>query len=168
MRATVIQWAGSPVQLGVKRHIRHHGTLPNKSQTVGVMFYTEGMEPEPELGPNPSCSSLLSLKHVWETAGHLDFALPSGFWTPWGMMLSRLRILQSCYPKVLGGDTGVCHICTHSWWLSGKESACSAEDSGSIPGSGRSFGERNGNPLFSILAGETPWAEEPDGLEFIW
>ena len=28
-----------------------------------------------------------------------------------------------------------------SWWLSGKESACSTEDVGSIPGSGRSPGE---------------------------
>ena len=32
-------------------------------------------------------------------------------------------------------------------WLSGKESACSVGDAGSIPGSGRSLGERNGNPL---------------------
>ena len=29
----------------------------------------------------------------------------------------------------------------------GKESACKAGDPGSIPGSGRSPGERNGNPL---------------------
>ena len=29
----------------------------------------------------------------------------------------------------------------------GKESACSAGDPGSIPGLGRSPGERNGNPL---------------------
>ena len=33
------------------------------------------------------------------------------------------------------------------WWLSGKESACSSGDAGSIPGSGRSPWERNGNPL---------------------
>ena len=35
-------------------------------------------------------------------------------------------------------------------WLSGKESACSARDArdrGSIPGSGRSPGVGNGNPL---------------------
>ena len=38
----------------------------------------------------------------------------------------------------------------------GKESACKAGDLGSIPGSGRSPGEGNGNPL-SILAWETPW-----------
>ena len=29
----------------------------------------------------------------------------------------------------------------------GKESACNAEDPGSIPESGRSLGEGNGNPL---------------------
>ena len=33
------------------------------------------------------------------------------------------------------------------WWLSGKESACNAGDTGSTPGSGRSLGEGNGNPL---------------------
>ena len=32
-------------------------------------------------------------------------------------------------------------------WLGGKESACNAGDAGSIPGSGRSPGGENGNPL---------------------
>ena len=31
--------------------------------------------------------------------------------------------------------------------FSGKESACNAGDQGSVPGSGRSLGEGNGNPL---------------------
>ena len=40
-------------------------------------------------------------------------------------------------------------------WLRGKESACNAGDTGMIPGSGRSPGEGNGNPLqYSCL--ETP------------
>ena len=40
----------------------------------------------------------------------------------------------------------------------GKESACNAGDLGSIPGSGRSPGEGNGNPLqYSCLA--TPHRE---------
>ena len=43
-----------------------------------------------------------------------------------------------------------------SWWLSGKESACSVGDAGSIPGLGRSPGGRHGNPLqFSCLEGES-------------
>ena len=34
------------------------------------------------------------------------------------------------------------------WWLSGKESACNAGDLGLIPGSGRSPGRGNSNPLW--------------------
>ena len=37
--------------------------------------------------------------------------------------------------------------CQLSRWLDGKESACNAEDMGSIPGLGRSPGEGNSNPL---------------------
>ena len=39
-----------------------------------------------------------------------------------------------------------------------KESACSAGDPGSIPGSGRSLEEGNGSP-------HIPWTEEPGGLQ---
>ena len=50
----------------------------------------------------------------------------------------------------------------------GKESACNAGDPGSIPGSGRSSGEGNGNPLqYSCL--ENPmdrgaWQVTPHGV----
>jgi len=33
-------------------------------------------------------------------------------------------------------------------WLSGKQSIANAGDTGSMPGLGRSTGERNGNPLW--------------------
>ena len=45
-----------------------------------------------------------------------------------------------------------------------KESACNVGDTGSIPGSGRSPAERNGNHP-SILAWRIPWTEEPGGLQ---
>ena len=45
-----------------------------------------------------------------------------------------------------------------------KESICKAGDPSSIPGSGRSPGERNAYPL-SILAWKIPWTEEPSGLQ---
>ena len=52
-------------------------------------------------------------------------------------------------------------------WLSGKKSSCSAGatgDRGSIPGSGKSPGEGNGNPLqYSCL--EIPWTEKPGRLQ---
>ena len=39
------------------------------------------------------------------------------------------------------------HVEVLPWWHSGKESACNAGDTGSIPGSEISPGEGNGNPL---------------------
>ena len=45
-----------------------------------------------------------------------------------------------------------------------KVSACNAGDLGLIPGSGRSPGEGNGNPL-QYLAWRIPWIEEPGGLQ---
>ena len=44
----------------------------------------------------------------------------------------------------------------------GKESACNTGDPGSIPWSGRSPGEGNGNPT---LSWEIPWTEEAGGLQ---
>ena len=42
------------------------------------------------------------------------------------------------------------------WWLRVKVSASNAGDPGSIPGSGRSLGEENGNPLqYSCLENPT-------------
>ena len=51
-------------------------------------------------------------------------------------------------------------------WFSGKESACHTGDAGDeilIPGSGRSLGEGNGNPLQyscleNLMGRETLWA----------
>ena len=45
-----------------------------------------------------------------------------------------------------------------------KNMPANAGDMGSIPESGRSPGEENGNPL-SILAWENPWTEKPGGLQ---
>ena len=47
---------------------------------------------------------------------------------------------------------------------SGKESTCNVGDLGSIPGSGRSPGKRNGNPL-QYSGWEIPWTEEAGGLQ---
>ena len=45
----------------------------------------------------------------------------------------------------------------------GKESACIAEDPGSIPGSGRSPGQGNGcTPIF--LPGDAPWGHEESDM----
>ena len=46
----------------------------------------------------------------------------------------------------------------------GKAPACNAGDLGSIPGSGRSPGEGDGNPL-QYLAWKIPWMEEHGRLQ---
>ena len=51
-----------------------------------------------------------------------------------------------------------------SWWLSSKESACDAGESGSNPGLGRFPGEGNGS-LYSNPAWKMPWTVEPGGLQ---
>ena len=63
--------------------------------------------------------------------------------TSWTMQRQKFLTLNVC-----------CRICILKglpWWLSGKESACNAGDTGevgSIPGSGRSPGEEPLTPIF--------------------
>ena len=46
------------------------------------------------------------------------------------------------------------------WWLSSKETACNAGDTGLIPGLGKLPGEGNGNPLqYSCLNGQRSLAD---------
>ena len=59
------------------------------------------------------------------------------------------RVLPSILPCYLD-VTSVGFLFTVAglpWWLRSKESTCNAENVSSIPGSGRSPGEGNGNPL---------------------
>ena len=49
-------------------------------------------------------------------------------------------------------------------WLSGKESACQAQDAGLIPGSGRSPGGEMATHS-SILAWKIQWTEVPGRLQ---
>ena len=63
---------------------------------------------------------------------------------------------------------------THTFWggfpggPDGEESACNAGDPGSIPGSGKSLGEGNGNPLqYSCLGNSMdrePWRDTVHGV----
>ena len=47
----------------------------------------------------------------------------------------------------------------------GKESACNVGDLGSIPGLRRSPWGRACHPTPVFLSGESPWIEEPGGLQ---
>ena len=72
----------------------------------------------------------------------------------WGRHAEYWRIQIHC-----GEWTWVGSLRGLSSWLSGKESACDAEDAsdatGSIPGLGKSLGEGHGNPLQYSCFGES-------------
>ena len=76
----------------------------------------------------------------------------------------------------IGVKQAVVYVYECSWAsqgrLSGKESACSAGDSGLIPGSGRSPGEGSGNPLqYSCLENSTDrgaWWATVHGVAKSW
>ena len=72
-------------------------------------------------------------------------------------MINKVRTFNEVYTAYMGLP----------WWLRGNESACNAGDPGSIPGSGRSPGRGNGNPLqYSCLANRMDrgaWRASPSG-----
>ena len=70
------------------------------------------------------------------------------------------------YQGITSAQTPDIYIDSFPGSSDGKESACNARDPGLIPGSGRSPGERNGNPLqYSCL--ENSMDREPGGLKSI-
>ena len=77
-----------------------------------------------------------------------------GCWLTWEQItMFSLFFIQWCILQIVLVSL-VCWLTTQSKWLNGflgvsdgKESACSAGDRSSILGSGRSYGEGNGNPL---------------------
>ena len=86
---------------------------------------------------------LQRVEHYWSDIAHTH---------PWRLhymgivdqIIDNWRLI--CPPALLGLPC----------WLSGKVSACNAGDPGPVPGSGRSLGEGNGNPLqYSCLVNST-------------
>ena len=65
---------------------------------------------------------------------------------------STFLINRHCLDAGIGGSNG-------------KESACKEGDLGSIPDLGRSPGGRHWQPTLEFLPGESPWTEEPGGLQ---
>ena len=115
---------------------------------------------------------VLRLQHLWflvsgahaQELWHMGLVASRHVASSW----TRDRIQVSCTGRQI-----LCHF-PHS--SDGKESACNAEDLGSIPGSGRFPEDGNGNPLqYSCLenlhgqrslAGYSPWGlKESDTTE---
>ena len=103
---------------------------------------------------------LLPRDRLWSsgfTASLLESAAPTPI-TPSAVSVivlpiaSSPRVNQLDQEKHIHFGSGIHGPREHSGFSGGsdgKESACSAGDTGSVPGSGRSLGEENGNPLQS-------------------
>ena len=86
---------------------------------------------------------------------------PGGLHSPWGckeLDMTESLSLSLCTLGFPGGSVVKNLPAKQETWV---------QYLGSVPGSGRSPGEGNGNPL-SILAWEIPWTEEPGGLHSPW
>ena len=106
-------------------------------------------------------SVLLFLSPDFQVTAPLRLPLLGSCWLPkqisWIKIKTTLVLVSPTFDPL--------HL--HKYFLHslvGKESACNAEDLGSIPGSGRSPREGNGYPS-SILAWRIPWTEEPGRLQ---
>ena len=119
---------GTAARLPRARHVLrlHGGYVDHMKQTLVVKLVLKtAVSPDHLWSPESPCLRIIIFKRKkkWK-----DFIYSLNFF---------LLILLRCNWHT-------------SWWLSRKESACSAgdvEDEGLIPGLGRSPGERNGNSL---------------------
>ena len=93
----------------------------------------------------------------------LPFAQQGGIPLPHSL---HLQILPECLLDARYFIIGL------PWWLSGRESACESGDVGSIPVSGRSPGEGNGNPIQHSYLGNSmdrgAWRATHHGIEKGW
>ena len=151
LQDTTLSWHWLPLPLRFPRSPAWSLCRASHLQSSRVLGVPHVPRPSPSpTASRPQASSPQALFRVWmkSTVTHHILVLPGGFPDP--SLTTPL-----CHHQLpnLGFPGG----------LNGKESAYNAGDSGSIPGSGRSPGERNGNPLqFSCLENsmdrEAQWA----------
>ena len=89
------------------------------------------------------CMGSQRVRHSWTTE---HAPLVCLVWFHWGSHWSLLILSERAESASLGGWREY-PACRDKETFSSKESACNAGDVGSIPGSGRSHGEGNGNLL---------------------
>ena len=147
------------------------GTEPESPSSHGKFLTTgpSGMSPGPWFNPKDSTStfpgtpsSLLAatlLVHFFFLFWHQSIPPSQCLWIGLHMLVTHpyFSLFGSLEFYFLLASFGL------PWWLSGKESACNAGDVGSIPGSGKSPGGRDGNPYPVLshgqrsLVGYGPW-----------
>ena len=141
--------------------LQPHGLWPLRLLCHGIFFRQESWSrlpcppprclPDPGIKPRSPALQADSLQS--EPPGSLPAKSKCIFWRKAFYFVQTNIFKDFIYVHLPGGSGG-------------KESAWSAEDPGSIHGSGTSLWEGHGNPL-SILAWRIPWTEEPGGLQLM-
>ena len=123
-----------------------------------------------QTNPRRAGCSLHSKPRSWP--GHRSsWESPSPLWNCPSVVRPQFPVSPSCQEDISNLSSGLpgspCKLRVRKEDFGGsdsKESTCNTGDPGSIPGSGRTPGEGNGNPLqYSCL--RTPWTEEPSRQE---
>ena len=136
-------------------------------QGTGMVLSTSLGTPWCQCRDHPHCTDPIhpygAFFPLWFLDTTSDFPLPNGLLLlanpgscSW---IASFLYLQYPHPVTPSSTMAL----NPSWWLNGKKPNCNSGDVGSIPGSGRSPGEGNSNPL-TILVLEIPWTEKPGGL----
>ena len=160
-------WTGSPVHGILQARILEWVAIPcsrRSSQPESPALQTDSLLSEP-----PGKSKNTGVDSLFLPEGNFQTQELNQGLLHCGQILYQLSYREA-HPCLLGG------IKDFPGGSDGKASAYSAGDPGSIPGSGRSPGEGNGNPLqyslekamaphSSTLAWKIPWIEEPGRLQ---
>ena len=84
-----------------------------------------------------------------------------------GLLCCRRILYQLSYQGCVNTQMKAVYMYLNSDGSVSKESACITGDLASIPGLGRSPWRKVWQPTPVFLAGESPWTEEPGGLQSI-
>ena len=168
------QWHPTPVLLPGKSHdggawkAAVHGVA--KSWTAERFHFHFSLSCIREGNGNPlQCSCLENPRNRgawWAAVYRVAQSRTRLKWLSSSRMIKILRITH--FLKVLWSSND---LSLKYWWgfpsgLGVKNPTVNAEDASLIPGSGRSPGERNDNPL-QYSSWEIPWTKESGGLQFM-
>ena len=145
------------------------------TRVSGLVFCPDGLShartthlvtPKTEVKTSWDCASQWQVCGSWRSSGksgcwecciHPECAFSlQGFRSSFTFFNTILEFFPLNSYTLLNWFITKCWICGLSWWLMVKDPPANAGDVGSIPGSGRSPGEGNGNPLqYSCLGNPT-------------
>ena len=121
---------------------------------------------------NKDMQQIIKNKYLWVLLPHVITHVNKSSWAinhplqPYLLPAISLLMTRHRFPRFI--NVNICSLKGFPGVSAGNESACNAGDPGSIPRSGRSPGEGNGNPLqYSCLENFMDRGACPGGLQLM-